>query len=68
MFIKSAGKVLLALVIASGLAFGGTRAEGAKAYTIRIGSISSETIPEIKAAYEFKKDIEYLSNTPFCTI
>ncbi|MCQ4814852.1 TRAP transporter substrate-binding protein [Cloacibacillus evryensis] len=62
MFIKSAGKVLLALVIASGLAFGGTRAEGAKAYTIRIGSISSETIPEIKAAYEFKKDIEKSSN------
>lgn len=31
-------------------------------YTIKIGSISAETIPEVRAAYEFKKDIEKASS------
>ena len=60
MFFKNAGKVLLAAVIACGFAFMGTRADcsDSKVYTIRIGSISSEAIPEVRAAYEFKKEIE----------
>lgn len=63
LFAKSIRCVLACVVVfVSVLCFVTSTEARDKVYTIRIGSISAETIPEVRAAYEFKKDIEKASS------